>query len=237
MSPERQYNEQEVAAIFKQATANQESAQRRLPHVGGLNLAELEQIGKELGITPESIGRAAATLDRVGPIPPPTTSLGFPVSVARTVDLPGPLSDEAWDRLVADLRETFQATGEVRHEGSLRQWRNGNLHALIEPTDSGHRLHLRTLNGNARSALLGGLAFFAMNLAFMLTAAVASGMDPGTFLLALLSAIGLGSMGVAAYRLPRWREERARQMEAIAARAVERVGAQPEALIGIEGRS
>lgn len=237
MSPERQYNEQEVAAIFKQATADQESAQRQLPHGGGLHLAELEQIGKEAGITPEYIARAAATLDRIGPILPPATSLGFPVSVARTIDLPGPPSDEAWDRLVADLRETFQATGEVRHDGSLWQWRNGNLRALIEPTDSGHRLHLRTLNGNARSALLGGLAFFAMNLAFMLIATVSAGMDPGTLLLALLSAIGLCSMGVAAYQLPRWRAERARQMEAIVARAVERAGAPPAALLGMEGGS
>jgi hypothetical protein len=234
MSPERQYNKQEVAAIFEQATADQESAQRRLPQGGGLNLAELEQIGKEAGIRPESIARAAATLDRVGPILPPSTSLGFPVSVARMVDLPGPLSDQAWDRLVADLRETFQATGEVRHEGSLRQWRNGNLHALIEPTDSGHRLHLRTLNGNARSALIGGLAFFTINLALMLVAAASAGMNPGTLLIALLSAIGLVSMGVAAYQLPRWRAERARQMEEIAARAVQRVEAPPAALLAIE---
>jgi hypothetical protein len=168
---------------------------------------------------------------------PPTTYLGFPISVARTVDLPGPLSDEAWDRLVADLRETFQATGEVRRDGSLRQWRNGNLHALIEPTDSGHRLRLRTLNGNARSALVGGLVFFVMNLAFMLVAAVSAGMDPGTLLLALLSVIGLGSMGVAAYHLPRWRAERARQMEGIVARAVERGEAPPTALLGMEGGS
>jgi hypothetical protein len=147
------------------------------------------------------------------------------------VNLPGPLSDEAWDRLVADLRETFQATGEVRRDGSLRQWRNGNLHALIEPIDSGHRLHLRTLNGNARAALTGGLAFFAMNMVFMLVVAVSSGMDPGTLLLAVLSAIGLGSMGVAAYQLPRWRAERARQMEAIAARAVELAGAPPAAAV------
>ena len=236
MSPERQYNEEQVAAIFKQATADQESAQRQLPHGGGLHLAELKQTGEEAGITPEYIARAAATLDRIGPILPPATSLGFPVSVARTVELPGPLSDEAWDRLVADLRETFQATGEVRNDGSLRQWRNGNLHALIEPTDSGHRLHLRTLNGNARSALLGGLVFFAMNLAFMLITVVSSGMDAGALLLALLTTIGLCIMGVAAYQLPRWRAERARQMEAIAARAIELAGA-PPAVPGVEDGS
>lgn len=196
-----------------------------------MTLAELERIGKEAGITPEYIARAAAALDRTAPTPPPATYLGFPVSVARTVDLPGPLSDEAWERLVADLRETFQATGEVRRDGSLRQWRNGNLHALIEPLDSGHRLHLGTLNGNARGALVGGLAFFVMNLAFMLIVAVSAGMDPGTLFLALLSAVGLGSMGVAAYQLQHWRAERARQMEAIATRAVELAGIPSSAVL------
>ena len=117
MSPERQYNEDEVAAIFKQATADQKSAQPQLPPGGGLLLAELEEIGKEAGITPEYIARAAASLDRIGPIPSPAKAFGVPISVARTVELPGPLSDQAWHRLVADLRETFQATGEVRQEG------------------------------------------------------------------------------------------------------------------------
>jgi DNA-3-methyladenine glycosylase II len=37
------------------------------------------------------------------------------------------LSDDQWDRLVVDLRETFNAAGIVGREGSLRQWRNGNL--------------------------------------------------------------------------------------------------------------
>ena len=50
MSPERRYNEQEIAAIFKQASADQESAQRRLSPSEGLTLAELKEIGKEAGL-------------------------------------------------------------------------------------------------------------------------------------------------------------------------------------------
>ncbi len=224
MSPERRYNEKEIAAIFKQAAHAQETAQRQLSQVEGLTLAELQEIGKDVGITPSFVARAAAALDRTGPPLPPTTYFGIPISVARTVDLPGSFTDEDWDRLVVDLRETFQAAGEVRRDGSLRQWRNGNLHALIEPTADGHRLRLRTLNGNARSALLGGLTFFAIALAFLLVL-VLSGrfvLSPDTLFLGLLAASGLGSMGYAAYRLPRWSALRERQMEAIAARAAER---------------
>lgn len=191
----------------------------------GLTLAELQQIGRETGITPEFIARAAATVDRVDSALPSDTYFGLPVSVARTVDLPGTLSDGDWDRLVVDLRETFEAHGEIRRDGSLREWRNGNLRALVEPTESGDRLHFRTRKGNAQSGLLGGLAFFAMGLAFLLIAAVTGRLaDPDSLVLALFAAIGLGSAGIAAYRLPRWAEERGQQMEAIAARAIERAG-------------
>lgn len=226
MSPERRYNEQEIAAIFKQAAADQESAQRQLPHTEGLTLAELQQIGEEAGITPEFIARSAAAVDRTRPAQPPTRFLGLPLSVARTVDLPGPLSDENWDRLVVDLRETFQAHGKLRRDGSLREWKNGNLHALVEPTESGHRLRLHTFKGNAQSGLWGGLAAFAFGLVFLALLAIADDLVlVKMMVLTLISVLGLGSMGFAAFRLPRWARERARQMETIAARAIERAGA------------
>ncbi len=146
------------------------------------------------------------------------------------MDLPGPLSDGDWDRLVVDLRETFQASGEVRREGSLREWRNGNLHVLVEPTESGHRLHLRTRKGNAQSRLTGGMIFFAMGLFLMLMLVVSSDfmvvMDK-TFIVSMFALLGLGSMGVTAYQIPRWAEERGRQMEAVAARAVAKASAPP----------
>ena len=228
MSPERRYNEQEIAGIFKQAAEAQETAQQRLPHTQGLTLAELQEIGKEAGITPEFIARSAAAVDRTGPAQPPTRFLGLPISVARTVDLPGPLSDENWDRLVVELRETFQARGKRQRDGSLREWKNGNLHAVVEPTESGHRLRLRTVKGNAKRRLLGGLAVFAFGLVFLLKPIGFSGdlASVRMMVLTLISVMGLGSMGLTAFRLPRWARERARQMEAIAARAVELVGGQ-----------
>jgi hypothetical protein len=48
-----------------------------------------------------------------------------------------------------------------------------------------------------------------------------------TIFVSMFSVAGLGGLGAAAFWLPRWRKEQERQMEAIAARAVERAGAQP----------
>jgi hypothetical protein len=230
MSMERRYNEREIAAIFKQAATDQESAHQRLSRGGGLTLAEIEQIGEEVGITPEFIARAAAAVHTATPlpVPPPATSLGVPVSVARTLDLPGEFSDEDWDRLVADLHETFQVPGDVQLSGSLRKWRNGELQVLVEPTESGHRLRFHSLNETHRGALLGGLILLVMGLFFMLLVAAKGdfGVDLAkTLMVSLFAVVGLGSMGTAAFRLPRWREAQERQIEEVAARAVRRAGA------------
>jgi hypothetical protein len=226
MTEERRYSDQEIAAIFEQAAEAQQIAQRSRPRGEGLTLAELQQIGRETGITPEFIARAAASVDRAPHREPRATLLGLPVGVARTVDVPGPLTDAAWDRLVVDLRATFQAAGEVRRDGSLREWRNGNLHVLAEPTESGHRLHLRTRKGTAQQSLTLSFFFLLMGTIFLSLFAAQGASEPGMMvIMSLFVAAGLGGAGLTAYQLPRWAEERERQMEAVAARAIERAGA------------
>lgn len=227
MSNERRYSQEEITAIFKQAAEVQEAAQRELSPNEGLTLAELQQIGKTAGITPAFIAQAAAAVNQSSPPLPPTTYLGLPISVARTVDLPGPFSDEDWEQLVVDLRNTFQATGEIRRDGSLRQWKNGNLHALIERTEAGHRLVLRTRKGNAPPALMGGLGMLVLGLVMILTMGLSRGfrLVDTTVIATFFAALGLWLGGSTIFRLPRWVEERGKQMEAIVARTTQRLAA------------
>ncbi len=229
MSNERRYHQEEIAAIFKQAAEVQEAAQRKLSPSEGLTLAELQQIGKEAGITPAFIAQAAAAVNQTTPALPSTTYFGLPISVARTVDLPGPFSDKDWEQLVVDLRTTFRATGEIRRDGSLRQWKNGNLQALIEPTESGHRLVLRTRKGSAQPALLGGLALLMLGLTMILAMGFSRGfrLVDDTFIATLFAVLGLGIGGSTMLRLPGWVEERGQQMEEIAARVMQRLAARP----------
>ena len=94
--------------------------------------------------------------------------------MGRTVYLDRPVSDHEWDLLVVDLRETFNARGKLRQEGSFRQWTNGNLQVLLEPTDSGERLRLKTVKSGARASILMGgtaLTLGAVALAQMLAGA------------------------------------------------------------------
>lgn len=232
MSNERLYNEEEIAEIFGTAADAQERAQTQLMRAEGLTLVELQEIGSEVGITPEFISRASVAVGgRAEATQETARFLGLPISATHTVELPGELSEADWDRLVLDLRSTFRAPGRVHRSGSLREWSNGNLHAIVEPTETGHRLHLNTFKGNARGVVVGGLAVFAFFLMLVIKAIFDGyAVDSQMMFVGLLSAMGLGTAAVSAIRLPGWARERKNQMEAIAERASERAATKNAAM-------
>jgi hypothetical protein len=215
---DRRFNEEEVAAILKYATEAQDSGEMLLPSGRGLTLTELEDIGREVGISREAMGMA---VQRIGTIAPPARKfLGLPTSVGRTIDLDRKLTDDEWERLVVDLRETFDARGVVRQEGSLRQWTNGNLQANVEPTATGQRLRLRTVKGDAPAFMMLGMGLVG-GASIMLLAAVLKGAlnDVGLLTsLTVMATTGAGLLGMTALRLPGWARLRQRQMDAIAER-------------------
>jgi hypothetical protein len=216
---ERRYNEDEVGAIFKAAAEQQQAASSSTSGGGqltplassqGMTLGQLQEIGREVGIPAELVARAAGALDRLGQ-PTVRRFLGLPIGVGRTVDLGRKLTDDEWERLVVDLRETFDARGRLRDEGSFRQWTNGNLQALLEPTTSGHRLRLRTIKSEARPYLVAGLGMLAFTAYALLRGA--GGLAEMSF-----AFLGVGLIGWMAIRLPGWARERRQQMEEIALR-------------------
>jgi hypothetical protein len=216
---ERRFNEAEVAAIFQRATEEQHTGQRQLPSGEGMTLAELQAIGREAGIAPELVSRAAVSIDRVG-APVERKFLGLPIGVGRTVELGRTLTDAEWERLVVDLRETFDARGNVRQDGTLRQWTNGNLQALLEPVATGHRLRLRTTKGDSRSLIVTGLTMvLAAGVSFVAAGANTGFSDPGSMTtFGLLGAMGASMFAVGALRVPKWARLRQQQMETIAER-------------------
>ena len=101
---ERRYDEDEVAEIFERAT---EAQGRSLPggrSAEGLTLQELQEVGREVGLSADLVARAAHSLD-MAPQVHGRKLLGLPVGVGRTVELARPLTDAEWHRLVADLRD------------------------------------------------------------------------------------------------------------------------------------
>jgi hypothetical protein len=217
---ERRYNEAEVAAIFERAAEALETSPQQLPSGEGMTLTDIQEIGSQVGFSSEQLARAAKAIELQGR-PTSREFLGLPIGVGLSIDLGRNLSNEEWERLVADLRETFDARGVVKSDGSLRQWANGNLHAFLEPTGTGQRLRIRTVKGDARGMIIGGLAMLGVVTVTLMSAAVkgAIGADTGfLFSQAVLATGGAAMFGLGAFRLPRWARLRRRQMEDVAAR-------------------
>jgi len=217
--PERRFTEAEAAAIFERAASAQQSEPQQVSPSEGMTLAQLQAIGQEVGIPPALVARAAGSLDSTGRSAS-RVFLGFPIGVGRTVDLPRRLTDADWERLVVDLRETFDARGAMRSEGPFRQWTNGNLQALLEPTATGHRLRLRTIKSDARLLMTAGIGMVASSGAVAIAAGIAGRLASGDAIsnVAMLGVLGIGVFALGALRIPGWARLRRRQMDAVAER-------------------
>ena len=216
---ERQYNREEVTAIFERASETERGTLPRSADGTGLTLAALQDIGREVGISAESIALAAQSLDQVGRMAS-ARLLGLPIGVGQSVEFPRKITEGEWEALVADLRTTFKARGAVRYDGPFRQWTNGNLQALLEPTPEGHRLRLQTMNGGARTMMIAGGVVFAGSAAMLIATAAsgalaASGSATG---LGFTAAMGLGMFAAGAMRVPAWARRRKAQIAEIIAR-------------------
>ena len=214
---DRRYDDKEIAAIFRAATEGSQSSQRDVPRDEGLTLADLQAIGREVGISAEAVARAAHALD-VGGGAVSRTFLGLPIGVSRTVNLNRRLSDTEWERLVVQLREVFNARGTTRSEGSLRQWTNGDLQVLLEPTETGHRLRFGTMHGAARASIGAGFAFLGVTATIAIVSAIGGTLGEAIPGIAFLAVAGIGMIAGGALRLPRWARLRGRQMEDLANR-------------------
>lgn len=251
---ERRYDEDEIREILTRATELAAepgdgsgppvlTEESRSPSAHGLTLAELEDVGGEVGIPPARIAEAAAALDRSGSPPPARTHFGIPIRAAHTVTLSRMLTEAEWDRFVVRLRDTFQATGQVRTEGSLRTWSNGNLRVLLEPLAEGARLRFQSVYGTSKQlgegavALAGSGAFLAAFLGILMP------LTDKPVPVAFISAMFLGMLGggAAMWRIGkakarRWlptREEQFRRLgDEVRRLAAEEARPEPKALPG-----
>jgi hypothetical protein len=213
---ERRYSEDEVREIFRLAT-------EQPPQLGaatdGLTLAELKDIGREVGIPELTVAAAARSVDAAAP-PATQTLLGLPIGVARTVTFDRSIDEAEWDQLVVAARDTFAARGALRQDGAFRQWTNGNLQMLLEPTAEGHRLRFRTLNGHARRMILGGMTVVAVAAAITAAALLSGSPEVAERLdgMAILGGVGGVMVARGIWGLRRWAARREAQFVELAGR-------------------
>ena len=213
---ERRYKEEEVRKIFGLAARGSSSDRRTISSADGLTLAEIQGIGREVGLEPAAVAHAAAVFDAQTLRARRRKSLGMPIEVGRVVPLPRALSDHEWEQLVTELRATFGARGTIRSEGNLREWFIGNLHACVEPAEGGYRLRMGTIKGDARGVNAMGATGILTSAIVAGSLAVSGGLVEGIFVPVIFSAFGIGAFIANMVRLPRWAQQREQQMEHIA---------------------
>ena len=63
---DRRYNDEEVAAIFTRAAEGPQTPLLGVSRDEGLTLGDLQEIGREVGIPPDAVARAAQLVDLHG---------------------------------------------------------------------------------------------------------------------------------------------------------------------------
>jgi hypothetical protein len=217
--PADRFNEDQAAAIFARAAEAEVSGRQPSSATGGMTLAELQEIGKEAGLSPEAVAQAAASLRSAATPAPAPTFLRVPIGVARTVALERPLSDEEWGGLVAELRTTFNADGRVRSDGNFREWRNSNLRVSAGPAPGGYQVDMRTSKGSARSLMTAGGIMAGISGALLAIGTLTGSMAPGDIRdITPILTVGAGLFGAGVLQVPAWARRRRQQFERIAER-------------------
>jgi hypothetical protein len=221
MSRERRYRDHEVRQILDMAIGQDEAPSPPLPATDGLTLGQLQEVGREIGLSPNRISQAVAAFEGRGVSLPRTRTLGLPVSVGSVVSLPRSPTEREWERLIAEFRTTFGAKGEVTSHGSLREWSNGTLHAFVEPTETGYRLRLT----ESRAAALGVgtvAGGFFLSFGLLILAVLLGREDAGLKVLfpLFMSVGGGGILALSAMTLPGWARTQEKRMEHMCSYAV-----------------
>ncbi|MEL6703184.1 MAG: hypothetical protein AAFP15_02760 [Bacteroidota bacterium] len=128
--PDRErYSEAEVQAILKRAAERQHRADLSAEaRASGLSKNELEHVAAAAGIDPEHVRAAALEVERgTAPTAAPTLlerAAGAPTRIHLERTTPGHLDDALWQKLVVELRQTFDTPGIPDQLGAIREWRS-----------------------------------------------------------------------------------------------------------------
>ena len=226
MSKDRKYNEKEIAAIFKQAARDFESAQQKVHSGDGLTLAEIETIAEEVGISSGFVKRAAAKVDLRHRSAADKKIIGLPFQINRVVQLPESFGDKEWDKLIVDLHDSYGVVGTIKEsrQGRMKSWVTDNIQVHVEPTGDGSRLRITSTNGiNTLMLLFGGIFFFVsiMFMAILMTKGKFMTAADDTLLMFILSLSGLSIGGFGASQLPGWQKSEEQRIDSIITRALD----------------
>lgn len=167
--PTRRFSDEEVGHLLERASELQLREGASADPARGLTLRELEEIAAEAGIDPELLRRAASEFD-AGRGRAPTTIdrvLGAAPTILYERRVPGQLSPEGLETIVAEIQSAAGVLGQPSLVGGTLTWRSetpnntrslqivvgsraGETHIRIEE-------HLNQLAGGLFGGLMGGV--------------------------------------------------------------------------------
>ncbi|MEM9997154.1 MAG: hypothetical protein AAF809_05590, partial [Bacteroidota bacterium] len=93
----------------------------------GLSLGDLERAAAAAGIDPEHVAAAIRDAERTEPEVEPQFAdrlIGQTTHIREERSIPGRLDEALWQKIVLELRRTFDTTGDLGTLGALREWRS-----------------------------------------------------------------------------------------------------------------
>lgn len=215
---ERRYNEKELAEILRRAGRRQFS--RSADDSTSFSLADIQRLASEVGIEPALVAAEAASLperEEEG-----AGFWGATPYLMRDVTVPGPISEETWEEIVAELRASLGGVGEVTSTELSREWDGGTdfRAALLAATRRGNETRLRLTFRQYGGLSLGWAFGFVFTFVFtMITfASLKHGLPVGVILAGMLAAVAF-CLGVVNRLFARWQSKNRRLLD----RTLERV--------------
>lgn len=189
MAPDKRYTEEEARAIFERATERHEEARHaEEASRAGLTLEELQRIGAEAGIDPDHVA-AAAIANASTPTAPEEleTFLGIPTVLHTSRSIPVTISDEAWEKVVPELRRLFGKDGNPGQFGRVRTWQIpydyftafAPVNVMLSPEKDGTRVEIEKDQKYNVYSLLAIAAFILFFGVMGATAGLAQGAATG----------------------------------------------------------
>ncbi len=230
---ERTYSEEEMAALLERAAELQAHTARTNERSTGLTLAELEAIAEEAGLSAEHLRQAAGEMEKLGPslLGKSTSTTATHIHVEQWV--PGALTPEASEEVVAYLRSRFDSdlgsmmgggvygTGTVEQVGRSLEWKHLSMWGIetrVQMRPKGERVHVRigqrvALGSNRAEGIGYGLA--AAALLAPIAGAIAGSVLIGSIAFVLLAMIAIPAI---TYYDRVWRQKKHRELEELTER-------------------
>ena len=138
------YKQDEISEILRRA-AELQGSEGEGPSTG-LSLTELQQIAIDSGIDPKFVHLAAAEMTAM-PEGDKTKFWGGPLRLVLEREIEGEITAEVWERMVSEIRKSFQESGSVQEWGRAYEWtltgqNSITAHVTAIPRDGITRLEL-----------------------------------------------------------------------------------------------